>query len=891
MTRPPRLTAGLLARLLPRAMRDEVLGDLAEDHRQMATAAGDAHARRWYRHQAVAMLARLVADRGRRLAGPAALASAGSLLTDLRFGLRRLRRQPGYAGLTTAVIAIAIGANAAILAIASAAFLAPLPYPNADRLGLLSMEFGGVNQGGFSVSYQDAESARDGTDAIGDLALFLDWQNVNLTWNGEPERTPVNFVSPNYFALLGFRPMLGRGFRADENAAGAAPVAVLSHGTWQGRFGASPDAIGERILLNDLPHVVIGVLPPDAHDLSHRFGLRTGVYTPLAQAGPLTGLDLRERRSARYLYGLASLDDGATFTGARDQLSVVADRLAASAPESNEGWTFALRPLDDVFFVDARSSTLMLSAGAALMLALVCTSLAALAQLQVVGRARELAMRQMLGAGAGRVTRLLVVEALILAAGGGGLGLAAASWALGLIGSLEVLAMPAFAQAEVNRVVVLGLVVMTVAVGVALSGPVALGAWRTRSSSPHDAGVRDTGAGARRRRAVLVAAEVALASVLLVGAGLLVASFYRLHHTGLGFDTRHLVTVRLDLRGERYAEPDVLRQTAQRLVDDAGAVPGVREAFLWSPSRLGGGNWVYFLTRPGEFDADPLARVEASRHHIAPGTLGNLGITLLAGRDFDATDAADGPRVAILSESLADRLWPEGAIGRRVETRSGQAGLELEVIGIASDARHRSRVNDPGTDQRDIYVPYAQAPERFLSLQLRLHPEADVASVAAALRDRVRAIDPTLPLYDLATMAQQMRDEESQSRVSATLVAGYAGVALALAVLGLYGLLAHAIRQEQREIGIRLALGASRQAIAGAVIGRGMALVAVGLAAGLVAAFFGARLLAGSLFGLPPRDPVVFAAAAAALLLPAFVACAVPALRASRVDPSDALRS
>jgi len=903
MNRPPPYAAALLAALLPAGLRDAVIGDLAEEYEGRAAARGRRRAALWYWRQTAALGGRLVQDRMRRAVrparrtpglqpGPGGDGLLRTTLGDVRFGLRHLRRNPGFTATAALVIALGIGANTAILALAHAAFLEPLPYPRAARLGLLSMEFGGLNQGGFSVSYLDMEDVIEGSTAFDEVALFLDWQSVNLAAGGEPQRVPVNFVTPNYFELLGFRAALGRTFQpGDDRAGGAAPVVVLSHGLWQRAFGAADAVLGRTVLLNGLPYTIVGVLAPGAHDLSNRFGHETDVYLPLMAAPALTGLDITERRAARFLYALGRLRDGVTHTMADGQLATIGARLAQAHPASNEGWSFLLRPLREVYFEGSRSLVLLLLGGSLLMLALVCTSLTSLTLIQLSGRTPELSIRLALGAGRGRVARLLVTEAVCLAALGGVCGIAVASWAMGFAGTLDMLTLPGFSRLQVNGTVLLATLALVLAVGISLGLPPALRIFRGGLLDIREAGTRHTDARGRRRRAALVAGEVALACMLLVCAGLLVASFDRLRGTGLGFDTERLLTVRLDLRNDRFANPEVVRQTARRLVDEAAAIPGIRHAFLWSPSRLGGGNWVFFLTRRGEYDLDPLNRVEAARHHIEPQTLGRLGLTLKAGRDFTRTDTAEAPRVAIVSESLARHFWPgEPAVGRTLETRVRSERVLLDIVGVAADARHRSRLEDPFGAQRDIYIPFHQAPERFLSIVVRFEPDASVESLVSTLRRRVLAVDPTLPVYDVQTMAQQMRREEGRARLSTVLMAGYAGLALALAVLGVYGVLAHLVRQERRETGIKLALGASGGTILRGVFVRGFTLVGIGVAAGLAGALAGSRLLDSLLFGVDPHDPRVFAAALAAIVLPAVIACLLPALRAARASPLEALR-
>jgi predicted permease len=390
---------------------------------------------------------------------------------------------------------------------------------------------------------------------------------------------------------------------------------------------------------------------------------------------------------------------------------------------------------------------------------------------------------------------------------------------------------------------------------------------------------------------MLAIAEVALACMLLVGAGLLIQSVRTMRATGLGFDTSRLLSVRVDLRSDRYTDDAVVRQTADRLLEAAAAIPGLDDAFLWSPSPLGGGNWVAFFTHPGAFDIDPLARVEASRHHVYPGALGQLGVAIIRGRDFTDADAPDAPPVAIVSEALARTFWGDGqAVGQRLETRYRGAREIVEVVGVAADARHRSRLEDPFGPQRDVYLSYRQHSERFLSLLLRPHAGISDAAVVSAARLQVQRVDPTLPLYDVSTLDDRMRQEEAHARLSTLLMSLYAGLALGLAVLGVYGVLAYAVRLQRREIGIRLALGARVSDVVGGVVRRGLQLIVVGAVLGSAAALATTRLMTSLLFGVGPRDPVVFAVAAAALAAVATAACVLPARAAATVDPVDALR-
>lgn len=879
--RPPRLLERFLSGLLPRHLRESVLGDLREEYQERREGeTGWAAAALWYATQVVAIPARLLASGAGERHG---------LGREARQALRQLRKRPGFAAVVVITLGVGVGVNAVILSLADVVLFDPLPYPAHERLVILTNDFSGSPTGSFGVSYPNIRDARERTPVLDEVALFMDWQNVYLSGAGrDPRRLRANFSTADYFSLLGAEAALGRLFtETEDRRGGPEPVVVLSWGAWQRLFGADPEVLGRRILLNDRPFEVIGVLSPGFVDLGTRGdGLPVDVFLPFMAAPALaSGVDLDDR-GQRFMNPLVRIPRGTTDEAVRRELAAVSAELAREFPETNEGWTLHAESLETAFFGDLRTPVFVLMAGALLVFLLVCVNLTNLVLVRATGRVREMALRRTLGAQPGRLVRLLLIESLVLAGLGGLLALAVAPWGLTWLRGVELVELPAFASATLDVRVLLASAGLTVAAGVVLG---LVPAWSLLRVGPARGlrSARGASVGRRERRVqgLLVASEVGLAFVVLVGAGLLLQSFRTLRSTGYGFDDSKLLTAQVELRGERYAGEEVRRNTLWSLEERAADLPGVEHAFLWGPNRLGHGNWVDILTREDRWHDYPDERLEASRHQMRPGTLRKLGIPLLAGRDFGAGDDAESPRVAIISESLARALFGEvDVVGRRIE--SGRwGGTVFQVVGVVADARHRTRLFQPFGAQWDVYFPFRQETHRLATLVIRAGEDRDAADLAAPLRTVVREVDPTLAVYGVGTMAEQMREEESRSRLTALLVGLYAGLAALLAALGVYGVLAHTVRQRLREMGIRIALGARGADVVKKVVGMGLGVVAWGLAGGLVVALVSTGLLASALYGVSPREPEIFALVGAALLAVALAASLLPGWRATRVDP------
>ena len=883
MSRPPAWSEKLLGRLLPPDTAEEIVGDLREEWSRRPAGAA-----RRLRH-ATAVLSIVVHFLVR---APGRLGWGH----HLRLALRRLRNDATFSAVAVSAIALGLGVNVLMLAIAETVLFSPLPDPEEDRLAILTNEHTGSSTGGFGVAYASIREVRERARGVESIALYMDWQDVSYQPGDGAVQLPAAFVSDAYVETLGLRTSLGRFFTADENRENAAaPVAVLGHGTWQSVFGGDPDVLGRTLVLNGDPYEVVGVVDDDRGDLRYLWGqVPVGIYLPLFAAEPLVGFDLDADRGNRFLNGLVRLREGTSVETAESELTRISAELAREYPRTNEGWTYSLQALDEAMYEELRTPTTVVLGISLLVFALVAVNLLTLVLLRATGRTRETAVRRALGAGRARIVVQLLTESAVLAGLGWAAGLLVGMWGLELFATVDAVRLPEFATLALDgRVLVLS---ATAAILLALLLAAAPGLSLLRSSEWDVASALEGSRGSAGRRrtrvqAALVAAEVALACVLLVGAGLLLDSFRTLRSTGYGFDTDRLLMAQVDVRSEELAHDEVI-SFVDEILRATGSLDGAEEAFLWSPNRLGHGNQVDILTPEGRWALAPEERLEASLHTVRPGTLERLGIRHLSGRDVTPADDAEAPRVALVSESLGRALWPGGdPIGRRMETMDGDTLVSIEVVGVVSDARHRTRLIEPFAAQRDVYYPYAQTPRSLLSVVVRHAEDADVAALASGIRSIVAERSPSSPVYGVTTMAEEMRREEGPARLGALLVAVYAVLAVALAALGLYGVLAHGVQLQMREIGIRKALGADRRLLLSRVVGRGMAMTGLGLAVGLVLAVPGTRLIRSALYGEDAGGPLVYVAVLAALALVALLSSALPASRAVRVSASDVLRA
>jgi putative ABC transport system permease protein len=801
------------------------------------------------------------------------------MFQDLRFGLRMLLKQPGFTFIAVFTLALGIGANTAIFSAVNALVLRPLPYPDSERLMWVEeVSESHTSQpawGGHFLDWQEHSQTLEGIAAV-------DGVSRTLTGAGEPERLQVGKVSASFLPLFGVQlPAIGRNFTAAEDRPGGEPVAILSNGLWQRRFNGDPEIVGKAITLNDANLTVIGVLPAD-----FRFFNQFDVWVPLA-------LDPHEQLAgeSRY-YGttVARLKPGVTPEQARVEMDALSERYETSRPEGNPRLVDSrtlLVALQEHLLGDTRRALLVLLGAVGLILLIACANVGNLLLARAVTRQKELAIRAALGAGRFRLARQMLTECLLLAAAGGAAGLLLAYWLTGLLGSLN--STDAIGEMARVAVIAIDLRVLGFAFLISLLSGCLFGLVpmiqlsHPKLNDSLKAGGHGGGSGGRRLRSALMVSEVALALVLLVGAGLLIRSFVKLLHVDPGYGAENRLTARLQLP-PRYNENTRRIQFYEQTLERLAALPGVEGVgasshLPFTGFNMGAGVRVEGqMTREGE---RPVALVTS----INPDYFRTMGIGLRAGRAFDNGDTQSAPSVAVLSEALSQRLFPDDdPLGKRI-TVSGSGAQLTTVIGVVGDIRHQ------GLDRQSedaVYLSYRQWPRPSMSLVLQ--STGDPSGLAPALRAAIQEVDPALPLYQVMSLEERLSNSVARRRFHLWFLSGFALLALVLAGVGVYGVISYITTQRTHEVGIRMALGAQRADLIRLFINQGMALVLLGVGIGLAGAFAVTRVMTSLLFEVSADDRLTFVSVALLLSLIALLACYGPARRASRIDPLAALR-
>ena len=813
-------------------------------------------------------------------------------MNDLKFALRQLLKNPGFTAVAVLTLALGIGANTAIFSMVHGVLFKPLPYPESERLVRLS------------------EAGRDWTGGPISYPNFMDWKaqqtsfehfglyrgaNYTLTGVGEPLRISGGEIGAEVFAALGVPPLLGRVFSNDEDKAGGPRVVVLSYGFWQSRFAGDRAIIDQTITLNGKSSTVLGVMP-QGFDFPDNASLWTPVELSFSD-------ELRRARGERPGHrALARLKPDVTLAQAQAALGTVATRLAQQFPDSNKNRGAGIEFLLDHQVGKVRRALWILLGAVALVLLIACANVANLLLARAASRQKEMAVRVALGAGRWRLMRQLLTESLLLAGAGGLAGLLLAQWSLRLITTLGQNNLPRLNEIQLDGPVLWFSAAIALFTGIVFGLAPAM-----TSSRPnlHDT-LKDTTRGATSGRAQLrhglVVAEVALTLVLLVGAGLLLKSFHYLMQVNPGFVPEQVLTFRLNISGPQYGTHELRTAFYNGLLERIRALPGVQTASLTSKIPLDTRGWQTSFSIEGRPEPLPGDLPSMEAHLVSPDYFRAMGITLLRGRTFTEQDNRDHVRgtdressgnaalnVIIIDEDFARRHFSnEDPLGKQIrlpwDTRDKNP--LLTIIGVVQRVREERLSEKDGQVQG--YFSFFQRPDSGMAVVVKatLPPETLIAS----LRQQVLALDSDLPLYEVRTMTAMRADNIAPDRLNLTLLGIFATAALALAVLGLYGVLAYAVAQRQREIGIRMALGAQRRDVLGLVIGQGMKLVVTGAAIGLFGAFALTRMLARLLFEVQPTDPLTFALVTALLAVVALFACWLPARRAARVHPMEALR-
>ncbi|HTS13570.1 MAG TPA: ABC transporter permease [Candidatus Limnocylindrales bacterium] len=796
-----------------------------------------------------------------------------SLLQDLRYGLRMLRKSPGFAAVAIVTLALGIGANTAIFSVVNAVLLRPLPYSQPSRLVRIEEAHPDIRSINFSyANYVDLAAAPP--ENIESIAAYRFW-TYNITGNGEPEQALGAMVSPAFFSMLGVAPQIGRGFLAGEDLPGKENVVVIGFGLWQRRFGGAADVIGKTLNVSDEPHVVVGVMPA-----GFQFPESAEIWTPLVTAGKV-----RNNRRSHLLQVVARLRAGATLPQLRAQLDARARSIAEQNPGVDPGFAMAAGELQERIVAPVRPALLVLLGAVGFLLLIACANVGNVILMRNSRRSREFAVRAALGARAGRLARQLLAESVLLGTLGGAAGLAVAGVCLRLIVRFGPPDVPRLDQVTLDARVLLA------TLGISLASALLFGlipALTAARSDPNDSlkeGAKGTlGRGRSRLRGALVVAEIALALVLLAGGGLLLNSFERLSHVELGFDPQNVLTMNLFISPTRHSDAQIgpmLEQMAARI----RALPGVTAAgSINSLPGVGGiGTDFEIEGRPNStLGEEPSADICM----VTDDYFRTMRIPLLRGREFTSTDSATSPAVMVINSTMARRYWPnEDPLGKRVTMKDWGPPRQGVIIGIVGD------VKSGGLDalpRNMIYWPVTQFAEIFHNVVVRT--AGDPNRLVGAIENQVWAVDPDQPIASIQTMDGVLADSLAPRRLQTVLLGGFAMLALVIAAVGIYGVMAYSMSSRRHEIGIRMTLGASSSAVRRLALREGATLALLGVGLGVGGALATTHFLARMLYGVRPDDPFTFMLAAALLGCVALAACYVPAWRASRVDPTKALR-
>ncbi|HEV2802107.1 MAG TPA: ABC transporter permease [Pyrinomonadaceae bacterium] len=803
---------------------------------------------------------------------------------DVRYGMRMLVKTPSFTVITVLTLALGVGANTAIFSLVNAVLVRPLKYVEPERL-VMVWESDAIS--GFD---QDTPAAATYADWKAQNQVFEDMavqemRSLDLTGEGEPEKLTAFAVTANFFPLLGAQPALGRNFLAEEDKPGANKVAIISHALWQNRFAGDANVVGRDIALNGEKHRVIGVMPRD-------FQFRmpdVKVWTPVAfTAEQLSNRDLH------YLEIVARLKPGVTVEQANADIRAITARIAAAYPDQARNLSGVVVPLREQFVGGARRTLLLLLVAVGFVLLIACANIAGVLLSRAATRQREIAVRAALGASRWRIVRQLLTESLLLGGLGGALGLLLAMWTLAFLQQLVPAGLRESTELSLDAPVLVFTLAVSLLAGMIFGLAPALQASRIdlNDALKSATGGAGTGRGQRRLRSAFVVAEVALAMVLLVGAGLLIQSLMNLRGQYSGLQPDDVLTMRTQLSARKYREHEQRVGFYDQVLARVKNLPGVEAAGYTTTVPLVWGGGANGLAIEGRAD-DPNVGYNANHRQVSPDYFKAIGVAVKRGRAFDERDDERAVRVAVVNETMARQFWPgEDPVGKRFKVATPDTNPWLTIVGIVSDIRQVGMDVPP---KAEMYVPYRQA-ERgvpytlFVPRDLVVRTTVTPTELAASVRAAVREVDPNQPVANVRTLDEVLGRVTAQRRLGMNLLSAFAALGLLLAALGIYGVLSYFVVQHTREIGVRMALGAQAGDVLRLVIGRGVKLALAGIVVGLVGAFLLTRLIESLLFGVSAIDPLTFAGVTVALASVAVLACYIPARRATRVDPMVALR-
>ena len=798
-----------------------------------------------------------------------------SLIKDIRYGFRSLLKRPGFTAIALIALALGIGANTAIFSLVNAVVLQPLPFPEPDRLVWV---YGNIRNGGNRASvsppdfldYRAQNKTFEQFAASGTLPQYR-----NLTGGGEPERLTASAVTGNYFQTFEVVPLLGRGFSLENEKLGQDQVTVLSYDLWQKRFGGDAGIVNKSIILDGKACEVIGVMPaglrlPQAADL----------WVPINfDADP----EMKFRK-AHFLRPIGRLKPGVSLTQAQADTDVVARQLEQQFPDSNTGWNLRLLSLRDQLVGPSRTPLFILFGAVGLVLLIACANVANLLLVRAAARHKEVALRTALGASRLRILRQMITESLLLAILGGALGALLATWGVALLVKLSEGSLPPTQKIKIDATVLGFTLLISLFTGI-LFGLVP--AFRTMKLNLIDSmkdGARGAGENTlrNRTRSLLVVFETAVAVMLLIGAGLLIRSLVQLQQVNPGFDSNNLLTLRVDLARKKYDTPVKSANFFQELEARIGALPGVESVGLVTELPLSGQLNDLPFTVEGRPPVSPDQAFDADFRRVNQQYFNAMRIPLLRGRNFTEQEVRQSDKVLVVSQQLVDAVFPnEEPVGKRLISAMGNQAFE--IIGVVGDIRHQSLAGQP---LPAMYMPSRQ----FGGTNLVIRTQGDPLSIVSGVRKEVQAIDPEQPIAAIKPMSDWVASSVAAPRYRTTLLALFAALAMVLAATGIYGVMSYSVAQRTHEIGVRMALGARQLDVLKLVVRQGMFLTLIGVILGVGGALALTRVMSTLLFGVTTKDPVTFAVVAALLMAVAFIACFVPARRATKVDPLVALR-
>jgi len=805
-----------------------------------------------------------------------------TLWQDLRYGVRMLLKKPGFTLVAVATLALGIGANSAIFSVVNGVLLKPLPYRAPDQL--IRLFESSQSQPKFPMAQGNFQDYRAQNSTLSGLALYTR-RDQELSQDDKPEQLAALGITAGYFELLGVQPLLGREFRREDELPESSPSVILSHALWQRRFNSDSGIIGKAVTLSGRPHTIIGVMPPgvqhvggDYRSMPH--GETVDVWGPLQ-------MPVQAGRGGHFCNAIGRLKPGVSVAQASADLNVIAARLAQQFPNTNEGFRIAVKPLHEEIVGRSQTMLLVLLGAVFFVLLIACVNVANLLLARATAREREIAVRSAVGAGRWRIVRQLLTESLLLALISSAVGMLLAQWAIDALSTLGPEQLPRLQAVSIDGRILLFTLGLTLLTGLLFGLAPALQAGQVNLNELLKEGGR-SGVGQRQRRLrdALVVVEVALALVLLVGAGLLIRSFWKLQQADPGFNPERVLTASLSLPNARYGDAPKVTAFQQQLLERVAALPGVQSAGLTSDLPWTGYDENAGFTIEGK-TFPPNDGAGGRYHFVSDNYFNTIGVPLVAGRFFNANDQLKSPNVVLINRAMAELYWPgESAVSKRFTFHSQPKEKDwYTIVGVVGDVKDFP--NSPAAVPA-FYWPTAQQAPRQVILAVR--GSANPLSLVEAVRNEVRALDKDLPLAEIKPLETVAATALASQRFTLWLVGFFAGTALLLAAMGIYSVLSYLVAQRTHEIGVRMALGAQFGDVLKLVVRQGMTLVLVGVTLGVIAAFGLTRLMKGLLYQISATDPLTFGAIALLLGGVALLACYLPARKAAKVDPLVALR-